>query len=170
MKWTTPLVAVLLTVITVIFALWSCGASGVAPSMLGKIVERPAPMVTQEPTTREIDAGNELDEAVEDYYKSIDRQDWAYAYARLDSHTKLKVPQDEWIEKNQYLANVDPVVHSPPEIVSAVSTALPVKVRLTQTFQSGFTKIRSTYFVYEGDSWKNRLSKEELDFFLPDAP
>ena len=107
-----------------------------------------------------------LRQAVEDYYKAVDRKDWNYTYDKLDSQTQQRFTRSEWIQKNQYLADIDPLVRSTPEIVSEVSTSSPVEVTLTQTFRNGTTRSRTTYFVWEGGSWKHRFSNEELDLFM----
>jgi hypothetical protein len=99
----------------------------------------------------------------------VDRQDWDYANDNLDSQTKQKYTRDEYVQKNRYLANVDPVARSSPEIASKVSTSSPVEVKLTQTFRSGSTKSRTTYFVWEDGAWKHRFSQQDDDIFLPNA-
>ena len=95
----------------------------------------------------------------------MDRKDWNYTYDNLDSETRQRFTKSEWIQKNQYLANTDPLVRSTPEIASEVSTSSPVEITLTQTFRSGTTSSRTTYFVWEDGSWKHRLSPEEYDLF-----
>jgi len=112
---------------------------------------------------------DELRAAVEEYYKAVDRQDWKYTYNNLDDQTKRKYTSDEYIRKNQYLANVDPLAQSSTEIASGVSTSSPVEVELTQTFRSGLTKSRTTYFVWEDGTWKHRFSPQDDAIFLPDA-
>jgi hypothetical protein len=112
---------------------------------------------------------DELRAAVTDYYKAVDRQDWNYTYDNLDSQTKQKYTRDEYVQKNRYLDNIDPLAQSSPSIVSEVSTSSPVKVELTQTFRSGLTKSRTTYFVWEDGAWKHRFSQQDDDIFLPDA-
>ena len=111
----------------------------------------------------------ELRVAVEEYYEAVDRQDWNYTYNNLDSQTKRRYTSAEYIQKNQYLASVDPLAQSSTEIVSEVSTSSPVEVELTQTFRSGLTKSRITYFVWEDDAWKHRFSQQDDEIFLPDA-
>ena len=104
---------------------------------------------------------------MQDYYAAVDRQDWSYAYDNLDSQTKQKYAKDEYVQKNRYLASVDPLARSSPEITSKVSTSSPVEVTLNQTFTSGVTKSRVTYFVYEDGAWKHRFSQEDDAVFLP---
>jgi hypothetical protein len=125
---------------------------------------------TEKPNNKN-SAGSEADlrRAVEDYYRAVDRQDWNYTYDNLDSQTRQRFTRNEWTQKNQYLANVDPLERSTPQIASEVSTSSPVEVTLTQTFRSGTTGSRTTYFVWEGGSWKHRLSQEEYDLFMADA-
>ncbi len=43
-----------------------------------------------------------------------------------------------------------------------------VSVRLTG--EDGSSSIRTTYFVYEGGSWKHRFGQEEIDLFGPGVP
>lgn len=102
-----------------------------------------------------------------DYYDAVDRQDWNYAYDNLDSQTKQKYTRDEYVRKNQYLAGVDPLAQSSPDITSAISTSSPVEVTLDQAFRSGATKSRVTYFVYEGGEWLHRFSSQDDAVFLP---
>ena len=112
---------------------------------------------------------DELRAAVEDYYEAVDHQDWNYTYDNLDSQTKQKYTKDEYVQKNRYLTDVDPLAQSSPSIGSEVSTSSPVEVKLTQTFRSGLTKSRTTYFVREDGAWKHRFSQQDDDIFLPDA-
>lgn len=111
----------------------------------------------------------ELRAAVEDYYEAVDRQDWNYTYDNLDSETKQEYTRDEYIRKNQYLASVDPLAQSSPVITSEVSRSSPVEVTLNQTFESGVTSSRVTYFVREDGAWKHRFSQQDDAIFLPDA-
>ncbi len=99
----------------------------------------------------------------------MERKDWNYTYDNLDSQTKQKYTRDEYVRKNQYLASVDPLAQSSPEIVSRFSTSSPVEVELNQTFTSGLTRSRTTYFVWEDGAWKHRFSQEDDAVFLPDA-
>lgn len=112
---------------------------------------------------------DDLRGAVKDYYEAVDRQDWNYTYDNLDSDTKGKYTRDEYVQKNLYLAGVDPLAQSSPRIVSEISTSSPVEVELTQTFRSGLTRSRTTYFVREDGAWKHRFSQQDDDVFLPDA-
>lgn len=107
--------------------------------------------------------------AVRDYYAAVDRQDWNYAYDNNDSQTKRKYTKDEYVQKNRYLADVDPLAQSSPVVTSGISTSSPVEVTLNQTFESGVTRSRVTYFVQENGAWKHRFSQEDDAVFLPDA-
>ena len=111
----------------------------------------------------------ELRAAVNDYYAAVDRQDWGYTYDNLDSQTKQRYTRDEYVQKNRYLASVDPLAQSSPEITSEVSSSSPVEVTLNQTFASGAAKSRLTYFVLEDGAWKHRFSQQDDAIFLPDA-
>jgi hypothetical protein len=111
----------------------------------------------------------ELRTAVDDYYAAVDRQDWDYTYDNLDSQTKQRYTRDEYVQKNRYLASVDPLAQSSPEIASEVSSSSPVEVTLNQTFASGATRSRLTYFVLEDGAWKHQFSQQDDAIFLPDA-
>jgi hypothetical protein len=111
----------------------------------------------------------ELRQEVQSYYRAVDLGNWDYTYGELDSQTKQRFTKSEWILKNQYFADVDPLERSIPEITSEVSTSFPVEVTLTQIFRSGITRSRITYFVWEGGSWKHRFSQEEYDLFMAEA-
>lgn len=123
----------------------------------------------QSPSSSLSSSEEKLRAAVQAYYEAVDREDWNYAYDNLDSRTKQKYTRDEYVDKNLYLASVDPLAHTSPEITSEVSTSSPVEVTLDQTFESGLTKSRVTYFVWEGGAWKRRFSQEDDAIFLPDA-
>jgi hypothetical protein len=137
-----------------------------------ELVEEVLSTMVMVPQTEELNSENSigseasLRQAMEDYYRAVDRRDWPYTYENLDSQTKQRFTSSEWIQKNQYLSDLDPLVRSTPEIASEVSTFSPVEVTLTQTFSSGATGSRTTYFVWEGGSWKHRFSQEEYDLFL----
>ena len=111
-----------------------------------------------------------LRRAVEDYYEAVERKDWGYTYDNLDSETKQSFTRSEWIRKNQGFDNVDPLVRSTPRMIGEVSTSSPVEMTLAQTFGSGATGTRTTYFVWEDGSWRHRFSQEEYDLFLADSP
>jgi hypothetical protein len=111
----------------------------------------------------------ELGTAVQAYYEAVERKDWTYTYNNLDSQTQQRFTRSEWIRKNQYFDNIDPISGLTPKIVSEVSTSSPVKVIVTRTFRSGTTTVRPTYFVWEEGSWKHRFSQEEYDLFMADS-
>jgi hypothetical protein len=110
-----------------------------------------------------------LRRAVTDYYEAVERKDWGYTYDNLDSETQQSFTRGEWIRKNQDFDNADPLVRSTPQTIGEVSTSSPVEVTLAQTFGSGATGSRTTYFVWEDGSWKHRFSQEEYDLFLADS-
>ncbi len=123
---------------------------------------------TEETPRENKNYAEEVRAAVTDYYQAVDRQDWEYTYDELDSQTRQRYTRDEYIQKNQYLARVDPLVQSSPRIVSSdISPSTVVEVTLTQTFSSGVTRSRETFFVYEDGSWKHRFSREDDAIFLP---
>ena len=45
----------------------------------------------------------EVAEAAEDYYRAVDREDWAYTYANLDAATRALYTEDEWYLKKPVL-------------------------------------------------------------------
>ena len=106
---------------------------------------------------------------MDDYYAAVDRQDWNYTYDELDSQTKQRYTRNEYVQKNRYLASVDPLAQSSPEVTSEVSSSSPVEVTLNQTFRSGATRSRLTYFVWEDGAWKHRFSEQDDAIFLPDT-
>ena len=111
-----------------------------------------------------------LRRAVDDYYEAVVSEDWDYTYDNLDSQTQRRFTRSEWIQKNQYFTNVDPLERSVPETISEASTSSPVEVTLTQTFRSGEIRTRNTYFVWEDGTWKHRFSQEEDELFMPGVP
>jgi hypothetical protein len=109
-----------------------------------------------------------LQSAIENYYKAVVRGDWAYTYNHLDSETRQRFTKSEWVRKNQYYENIDPVTRAESHVASKVSLSSPVEVRVTLTLRSGPSS-RTTYFVWENGSWKHRFSPEEFDLFMADA-
>ncbi len=108
--------------------------------------------------------------AVEDYYRAVDREDWSYTYARLDSETKALFTEEEWYLKNQWFADNEGLVLSTMDVVvndSASDRA--VGVTVYRTFENGVSINRDTFFVYEGGVWKHRFTPEESGFFMPGA-
>jgi hypothetical protein len=110
----------------------------------------------------------DLNQAIDTYYKAVVREDWDYTYNHLDSETRQRFTKTEWIRKNQYFENIDPVTGAKTHIASKPSLSSPVEVRLTLTLRSG-TVTRTTYFVWENGQWKHRFSPEEFDHFMADA-
>lgn len=110
-------------------------------------------------------------EAAEDYYQAVDREDWAYTYENLDSGTRDMFVEDEWYQKNQWIADtedlklayMDIAVNDPPSDLAA-------GVTVYRTFESGSTITRDTFFVYEDGSWKHQFSQEEVEIFMPGTP
>ena len=143
-------------------------SADVTEQVLSTMVPVPQSVEPDSENSEASEAG--LRRAVEDYYEAVERKDWGYTYDNLDSETKQSFTRSEWIRKNQDFDNVDPLVRSTPQIIGEVSTSSPVEVTLAQTFGSGATGTRTTYFVWEDGSWKHRFSQEEYDLFLGGTP
>jgi hypothetical protein len=105
-----------------------------------------------------------LRRAVEDYYEAVGRGDWDYTYDNLDSRTRQMFTREEWSLKNQYFANNGSLKLSSFDITVISSSGREATVSLGPPFS------RETYFVYEGGSWKHRLSEEEISLFTPGVP
>ena len=131
-------------------------------------VDPPAP----EPTSVDPSAPDtEVAEAAEDYYQAVDREDWAYTYANLDSATRALYFEDEWYLKNQYFADTEGLELATIEVVVENSTSDPeVGVTVYRTFKDGSSIDRYTLFVQEGGVWKHRFTEEENAIFQPGIP
>src|SRR5215218_7484700 len=105
-----------------------------------------------------------LRRAVEDYYEAVDRGDWDYTYTNLDSQSRQMFTREEWSLKNQYFANNGSLKLSSFDITEISPSGTEATVSLGPPFSRG------TYFVYEDDSWKHRLSEEEINLFMPGIP
>jgi hypothetical protein len=127
---------------------------------------------TPEPTTTEAPSSEtEVAEAAEDYYQAVDREDWAYTYANLDSATRALYPEDEWYLKNQYFAESEGLELATIEVVVENSTSDPeVGVTVYRTFKDGASIDRYTLFVQEDGAWKHRFTEEENAIFEPGVP
>ena len=109
-------------------------------------------------------------EAVEDYYWAVDRQDWAYTYAYLDSQTRAMFTEEEWYMKNQWFADTYPAPLSTLNVRVNGSASDPVvSVTVYRGFADGGSQARDTYFLLEDGVWKHRFGQEEIDLFLPDV-
>ncbi len=102
--------------------------------------------------------------AAESYYQAVEARDWGYTYRHLDSETQSSFTRDEWIAKNEWLADNGSATYTVQSVNmddSSPNTLANVTVLLT--FGDGSTTIRNTYFVYEDGSWKHRFGPEEYD-------
>jgi hypothetical protein len=142
-----------------------------SPDVTEQVLSTMVSVPQSEKPDGENSGGSEADlrRAVTDYYEAVERKDWNYTYDNLDSETRQSFTRSEWIRKNQDFDNADPLVRSTPQTIGEVSTSSPVEVTLAQTFGSGTTGSRTTYFVWEDGSWKHRFSQEEYDLFLADS-
>jgi hypothetical protein len=141
------------------------------PELVEEVLSTMVSVPQSENSDGENSAGSEagLRRAVTDYYEAVERKDWGYTYDNLDSETQQSFTRSEWIRKNQDFDNADPLVRSTPQTIGEISTSSPVEVTLAQTFGSGATGSRTTYFVWEDGTWKHRFSQEEYDLFLADS-
>lgn len=110
--------------------------------------------------------------AVEDYYRAVDREDWAYTYDRLASGTRSGFTEAEWELKNQWFADNFPARLAALEVETGMFTpsALVAEVTVNRTFADGAFAPCDTTFVYENGAWKHLFSREEIGLFLPDVP
>jgi hypothetical protein len=44
-------------------------------------------------------------EAAEDYYQSVDQENWTYPYDKLGSQTRTLFTEEEWYLKHQFFAD-----------------------------------------------------------------
>jgi Domain of unknown function (DUF4352) len=110
--------------------------------------------------------------AVKNYYRAVDREDWAYTYDHLASGTRSAFTEAEWELKNQWFADNFPVRLAALEVETRMLTpsALVAEVTVNRTFADGAFAPRDTTFVYENGSWKHLFSHEEVSLFLPGVP
>src|SRR5215207_4275718 len=108
-----------------------------------------------------------LHQAVEDYYEAVDREDWDYTYDNLDSQSRQRFTREEWKKKNQWVADNEQLELSSLEIDTRMAhSSTAADVTVYRTFKDGSSLVRDTYFIYEDDSWKHRLTEEELALFM----
>ena len=129
---------------------------------------RPAP----EPTSSAPPASKiEVAEAAEDYYRAVDREDWAYTYANLDAATRALYAEDEWYLKNQFFADTEGLGLATMDVIVEGSTSGPeVGITVYRTFEGGTSIERYTLFVQEDGTWKHRFTDEENAIFQPGVP
>jgi Skp family chaperone for outer membrane proteins len=104
--------------------------------------------------------------AAEAYYQAVAAGNWEYTYDHLDSETQSAYTKQEWLAKNEYLADTGPVTYTIQSVV--MDSAYPDTVAalvVVLTSPDGSTSVRNTYFVYEDGSWLHRFSPEEYDLF-----
>jgi len=101
-----------------------------------------------------------LRQAVEDYYEAVARRDWDYTYTNLDTQTRRMFTKEEWQRKNQWFADNGSLELSSFEIADFSSGGSEAVVSLGPPYS------RDTLFVHEDDSWKHRLTEEELTLFM----
>jgi hypothetical protein len=137
---------------------------GDAAQFFGSMASAP----TKGPGTTEAD----MVLAVEDYYRAVDREDWAYTYDRLAYGTRSAFTKAEWELKNQWFADNFPARLDTLEVETRTFTpsALVAEVTVNRTFADGAFAPRDTTFVYENGSWKHLFSQEEAALFLPGVP
>jgi hypothetical protein len=139
---------------------------------------RTTPYVEPDPTSDPNDGGGSavdreaaIAEAVQDYYEAVDREEWDYTYANLDSQTRAVFDEEEWYLKNQWFADNEGLELATMDVTvdGSASSDPVVGVSVYRTFKDGTSIDRNTFFVYEDDTWKHRFSEEEAAFFMPDA-
>ncbi len=112
-----------------------------------------------------------LKQAVQDYYRAVDRDDWTYTYDHLDDQTRQLFTKEEWKRKNQWIAdNGHQGLSSLNVNANLPSIGNTANVTVDRNFKDGFSSTLSTYFVYENGSWKHRFSEEEINSFVPGTP
>ena len=72
--------------------------------------------------------------------------------------------REEWSLKNQYFANNGSLTLSSFDITEISPSGREASVSLGPPYS------RETHFVYEGSSWKHRLSEDEIALFTPGVP
>jgi hypothetical protein len=151
---------------------WTIGdLSGVA---VAPRPEGPEPTTEPEPTIEETTASvpaAEVVDAAEGYYLAVDREDWAYTYANLDDSTRALYTEEEWYQKNQYVADTEGLELSFIDVtVESPISETEVGVTVFRTFKDGSAIDRYTRFVLEGGTWKHRFTDEENAIFEPGVP
>ncbi len=110
----------------------------------------------------------DVEEAVEDYYYAVDREDWGYTYENLDSESQALFTEEEWYQKNQWYADNEGLELASMDVaVTVASNGYEADVTVYRTFQDGTNITRDTVFVLDG-VWKHRLTDEEIEIFMPD--
>ena len=95
--------------------------------------------------------------AVENYYRAVDRGDWAYTYDHLASGTRSAFTEAEWELKNQWFADNFPARLAALEVETRMFTpsSLVAEVTVNRKFADGAFAPRDTTFAYENGSWKH---------------
>ncbi len=120
------------------------------------------------PTASPEEVEPDVEEAVEDYYYAVDREDWAYTYENLDSESQALFTEEEWYQKNEWYADNEGLELSSMDVaVTVASNGYEADVTVYRTFQDGTTITRDTVFVLDG-VWKHHLTEEEIGIFMPD--
>lgn len=114
--------------------------------------------------------GVSLDQAVGDYYRAAGLEKWDYTYDHLDSRTQSMFSEEEWVSKNQWFWDRNPLIFHILSInLDNSSEESLAEVELRITGEDGYSWVRTTYFVFEDGEWKHRFSDEETGLFMPDA-
>lgn len=109
-----------------------------------------------------------LREEVRDYYRAVDRGDWAYTYSHLDSQTRALFTEEEWARRNQFFTDNYPAELTSVRAAVDINPNEPAEVTVYRTFEGGAFNVRETLFLYEDDMWRHRLTDEELEPFRAD--
>ncbi len=110
----------------------------------------------------------DVEEAVEDYYYAVDREDWESTYENLDPESQALFTEEEWSQKNQWYADNEGLELSSMDVDVIVDpNGFEADVTVYRTFQEGTSISRDTVFVLDG-SWRHRLTEEETEIFRPE--
>ena len=113
------------------------------------------------------EVGPDVEEAAEDYYHAVDREDWGYTYENLDSDSKALFTEEEWAMKNQWYADNEGLkLDSMDADVAVRSNGFEADVTVYRTFEDGNSITRDTDFVLDG-SWRHHLTDEKIEIFMP---
>lgn len=141
-------------------------------SVNGPTTVSPEPTASETTTPGSSSSANpeaEVEEAAGEYYRAAGLEDWAYTYENLDEETQSGFTEEEWSQKNQWLADNGEVIYSVDSVYQVGTSMEYFGVALTLTFEGGTSATRETFFVYEDGEWKHRFGEEENDLFIPDA-
>lgn len=131
---------------------------------------QPEEQTIQEPSIDEDQTEAALLAAVENYYRAIDREDWSYTYDNLDSVSKAPVTEQEWVLKNQWLADQDDLELATIDMEAFMEPGgEEAQLTVERVFTDGSSFSEGTVFVFEDGKWVQHLTQDENDILMPDA-